>query len=159
MVGINPESFWLGCPAFADEFVRHQPAHGLETSRVVICIDEIVEMSAQFIMRLVVQALDGDVFDGAVHSLKLAVGPGMLDLGQTVLDAVLSTTHVEHMDYVGRRWPAGIAWWESELNAVVGQDDLDFVGYGGNQRLQEGRCRTAAVSADKLDEGEFRRLR
>ena len=94
-------------------------------------------MSAQFIIRLVVEALDGSVFDGAVHSLNLAVGPGMLYLGQPVLNAVLSTPHVEHMGHIGRRRHIGIAGRECELNAVVRQDGVDFLGYGRNHCLQK----------------------
>ncbi len=39
-------------------------------------------------MGLIVEALDGGVLDGAVHPLDLPVGPGMLGLGETVVDII-----------------------------------------------------------------------
>jgi hypothetical protein len=37
-------------------------------------------VATQLAERVVVQAFDGGILDGAVHSLDLAVGPGMLGL-------------------------------------------------------------------------------
>jgi hypothetical protein len=34
-------------------------------------------------MRTIVIALDGRLFEGSIHSIELAVGPGMVRLGQT----------------------------------------------------------------------------
>jgi hypothetical protein len=38
--------------------------------------------------------------DGAVHALDLTTGPRVFDLGQPVLDVVLTATHVEHVRHV-----------------------------------------------------------
>ncbi len=38
-------------------------------------------------MAVVVEALDGRFFDGAVHALDLPVGPGMPGLGGAMIDA------------------------------------------------------------------------
>ena len=40
-------------------------------------------------MAVVVIAFDGGVLDGPVHPFHLPIGPGMVDLGEAVLDAVL----------------------------------------------------------------------
>ena len=37
-------------------------------------------------MGFIVEALDGRILDGAVHPLDLAIGPGVLGLGQTMID-------------------------------------------------------------------------
>ena len=46
-------------------------------------------------MVFVVEAFDGRLLDGAVHSFDLAIGPRMVWLGQAVLDLICLTDHVE----------------------------------------------------------------
>ena len=41
------------------------------------------------------EGLDGGVFDGSVHPLGLTVGPGVVGLGQPVLDLVLGADAIE----------------------------------------------------------------
>ena len=48
-------------------------------------------------MGVVVEALDRSIFDSADHPLDLAVGPGMLGLGQAMIDIIASAGHVEGM--------------------------------------------------------------
>ena len=55
-------------------------------------------------MGLVVIAPDGGVLEGSVHPLDLTVGPRMLGLGQTMLDLVLATDAVEHVEPVAGGW-------------------------------------------------------
>ena len=52
-------------------------------------------MAAQLVVIVVVEALDGRFLDRAVHPLDLSVGPGMLDLGEPVLDAMFVADAVE----------------------------------------------------------------
>ena len=53
------------------------------------------------------ECLDGGLLHRPVHPLGLAVGPGMVGLGELVLDAVLFADAVEGMDHpvplAGRR--------------------------------------------------------
>ena len=79
---------------------------------------------------VVVKAFDCGFFDGVVHPLDLAVRPQMLDLGETVLDAVLAAAHVEYMRHVAGSRAIGIARRKNELNAVVGENSKEFVGDG-----------------------------
>jgi len=46
---------------------------------------------------VVVVTLDGGFLDGPVHSFDLAVGPGMIGLGQAMLDTVTLTGAIEGM--------------------------------------------------------------
>ena len=46
-------------------------------------------MGSQLVVGLVVVAFDGCVLDGSVHAFDLAIGPGMLGLGQAMIDTVL----------------------------------------------------------------------
>ena len=59
-------------------------------------------MAAQLVVIVVVIAFDGCVLDRAVHSFDLAVGPGMIDLGESVFDTVLAATQSEHVRHISR---------------------------------------------------------
>lgn len=78
----------LSGPRLADEFVGREALEGLEPARKVVSRDEVGEMPAELVVALVVEALDGGVLDGPVHSLDLAVGPRMPGLGGAVLNVV-----------------------------------------------------------------------
>jgi hypothetical protein len=54
-------------------------------------------VGAQFLVGLVVEALDGRLLDCAVHALDLAVGPRMPGLGQAMVDVVFGTGILERM--------------------------------------------------------------
>src|SRR4029077_20233691 len=84
----NCESLRLRSPGFANELIRGEPSEGLKASGKVVGVDEVAQMSAQFIVGFVEVAFDGGVLDGAVHPLDLTVGPGMLGLCQAVIDIV-----------------------------------------------------------------------
>jgi len=74
---------------------------------------------------LVVEALDGRLFDGPVHPLDLPVGPRMVRFGEPVLDAILLADHVEaHLTRPGGVAVAGLL---GELDAIIGQDGMDAV--------------------------------
>ena len=45
------------------------------------------EIAAEFVMAFAMEAFDGCLFDGSVHSLDLVVGPGMFDLYPAMFDA------------------------------------------------------------------------
>jgi len=114
MVRIECEQLGFGCPDFADVFVGCEFAQGLETPAVVVSADEVVEVSGQLGMAVVMIAFDGCLFDRAVHPLDLAVGPGMLHFGQAVFDSFLVTDPVE--DVVEGVFVAGLI---GELDTVV----------------------------------------
>jgi hypothetical protein len=78
-------------------------------------------------------AFDRGFLDRPVHPFDLAVGPGMLDLGEPMLDPVLAAAHVEHVGHVGCRGAIGVARRKGELDAVIGQHRVDLVGYGLDQ--------------------------
>ncbi len=88
-------------------------------------------------MAVVVVTFDIRFFDRPVHSLDLAIGPGMLDFVEPALDPVLPATHVEHVRDVSGRGPIRVARRERELNAIIGQDGMDSIGHGRDQSHQE----------------------
>ena len=84
---------------------------------------------------------------------SMPVGPGMVRLGEAVLDVVLAANAVEHVQSVTgcrARTPRGHI---AELNAVVGQHRVDGVGHGLNQGLQEADGRLDADGLMQLGEG------
>lgn len=121
-------------------------------------------------MVVVVEAFDGRLLDGAVHPFDLAVGPGVLDPGQPVLDPMLFTAHVEHVRDPGGGRPVGVARREGELdaprhclsdqwrsNGSIGKDGVDLVWNRLDQRDEEGRGGDPAGLRLQLGEGKFAR--
>jgi hypothetical protein len=106
---VEPESFGLFCPYFADELLGSDALQGLQAPTIVVGVDEHGEVSLELLVAVVVVELDGDLLDGPVHPFDLAVGSGMLHFRKPVLDAVLTTAHVEHMRYVARGRAVGVA--------------------------------------------------
>src|SRR4051794_32359799 len=100
-------------------------------------------MAAQLVVIVVVIAFDGCVLDRAVHSFDLAVGPGMIDLGESVFDTVLAATQSEHVRHIWRVRPICVSRRQPELDAIIGEHRMDFVGNGFDQGDQEGRCGNA----------------
>jgi hypothetical protein len=91
------ESFGLDCPLLADELVGGEAFEGFEPSGEIVGVEEVGEVAAQLVTVLVMVAFDGRLLDCPVHSLDLAVRPGMVRLGQPMFDFLLSTSLVEHM--------------------------------------------------------------
>ena len=133
MVRILGEAFGLGSPCFADEFVGCEAAETLEAAGEVVGGDEVLEVSPELVVAIVVETFDGCVLDGAVHPLDLPIGPGMVDAGEAVLDAMLLASHGEHVGHVPGRGPVGVTWREAKLDAVVGEHGVDPVRHGGDE--------------------------
>jgi hypothetical protein len=93
---VEPKSVWLGCPYFADVFEGCEALKGLQSPSIIVGIDKVVEVRGQLGMAVVMVAFDGGLLDCAVHPLDLAVGSGMLDLGEPVFDLIFVAAHVEH---------------------------------------------------------------
>lgn len=55
-------------------------------------------MGVQVLVGAVVIAPDGRLRDRPVHPLDLAIGPRVVRFGEVVLDAVLQTDPVEHVN-------------------------------------------------------------
>ena len=117
---------------------------------MVVGIHKELQVSAELLMAVVVEALDGRFLDGAVHPLDLTVGPGMIHLGQLVLDVVLIADPVEDVLDV-----PDVLLTRSELHTVVSQHGVDAVGDGLDQVAQEvGRLRLSSA-LDETDKDEF----
>jgi len=140
---------------FADELVRRETLEDLQPSAEVVGVDEDVEMLFELQVAVVVKAFDCGFLNGAVHPLNLAVGRRMLDLGETVLDAVLAAAHVEHMRHLAGSRATGIARRKSELDPIVGENSMDLVGDSCDQGHEECGCRGPARLPNQLYEREL----
>ncbi len=98
-------------------------------------------------MAFVVEAFDGRFLDCAVHPLDLIVGPRVVRHGEAVFDVVcLADPVVAHL---ARRCGVTIARLVGELDAIVGQDRVDAMGYGFQQVFEElpGRLPVSLVAS------------
>jgi hypothetical protein len=79
----------------------------------------------------------------------------VVDLGEAVLDPVLSAPHGEHVGHEPCRWAVGVARRKAKLDAIVGQDGVDLVWNGCDEGDEKGRRRDTVRLLDELDEGEL----
>ena len=152
---IKCEACFLRRPDFADIFVWREALQRLETSAVIVSVDEVDEVIFELSVTIIMIASDGRFLDRPVHALDLTVGPRVLDLSQPMFDPVLPAAHVEHMRHVSRRRAIRVAWRESELNAVVGENRVDLIGDSRDQGLEEGGGRRPSSLFHQLHEGKF----
>lgn len=92
---IDVESFRFFCPTFHDEFERCEPFERLQPFAVVVGIHEGGEVFTQPLMAFVVIAPHGRFLQSAVHALGLTIRPGMVRLGEPVIDIMLGTGQLE----------------------------------------------------------------
>jgi hypothetical protein len=127
MVRIHDKAFGLFVPPLTDVLIGGKPSERFEPLGEVISHQEGREVLFEVLMGLVIVFFDRGFLQGSIHALHLAIGPGMVGFGETVLDAIVLADAIEKM-------VEGIliAFAVSELHAVIGQHRVDFVGYGGN---------------------------
>ena len=101
-------------------------------------------------MIVVVEACDGRLLDGPVHSLPLTIGARVVDLGQPMLDPMLVTDAIE--DVVERLFVVGVV---GNLDAVVGEYRVDGTGHSVDQIAQELRCDHLARFFVEFGRGEL----
>ena len=94
---IDVESRGVFCPDLADVFIGRETIQGLQPTGEVVGVDEVAEVTAQLVVDLVIEALDRRLLDGPVRPLDFAVGPGMLGLGETMIDVGLGAGEFEGM--------------------------------------------------------------
>src|SRR5258708_10646500 len=95
MDGIESKSIRFYLRAVADEFVGREAMERLESFGEVVGSNEVAEVDTQLVVGVVVVALHRGLFDGAVHALDSPVRPGMIGLGEAVVDAAQKLHPVE----------------------------------------------------------------
>jgi len=142
------------CPCLTDVFVGCEPLQGLEPTAEVVDGCEVGQVSSELVVGFVVVALDGRLFDGAVHSLDLTICPGVVGFSQAVLDAVGPADLVEAVDTISGGPAIAIARQVGELDAVIREHGVKPVRRGGDQGFQEahgGRPIGLLVQLDKAN--------
>jgi hypothetical protein len=86
---IDPESFRLGCPLCADEFVKRRTLQSLESAAEVVGVDKIGQILAQLRAIVAMEAFDSGFLNGPIHPLDLPVGRQTFELLHAMSDAVL----------------------------------------------------------------------
>lgn len=95
-------------------------------------------------MIVVMEALDGGLFDGSVHPCDLSISPGMLHFSEPMLDAVIVADPVEDVLEGGPiRGAVG------EPDTIVGQDRVNGVRHRHDEIAQElGRVHLASFGIE-----------
>jgi len=96
------------------------------------------------------EAFDSCLLDGAVHPFHLPICPGMIDLGEAMLNVVFSTCAGKDV-FKGEPvfLPIG------KLNTIIGKDGMDFIGSGLNKLVQERGRLHFSSRCYQFDKGEF----
>lgn len=107
-------------------------------------------MLPQLLMGVVVVAIDGRLFERAVHPLDLTIRPRMTGIGQPMFNPMFGTDAVKQQ-------PEGVAVGRTigELDAVIRQDGMDLVGHSRNQMAQELDCHWSGHPLVQFGESEF----
>lgn len=80
---------------FAYEPVWFEAVEGLQSTSKTVRVNEVLQVPSSLVMIIIVEALDGRVFDCPVHPFHLAICPRMVDLGQPVPGVVLLAGPIE----------------------------------------------------------------
>ena len=83
-------------------------------------------------MVILVEALDGCLFNGAVHALYLTICPRMLHLGQSMFGAINVTNPIKDVAQI-----VDVTSAIGKLDAIVRQYVMDFVGNNLGQIAQK----------------------
>lgn len=143
MVRVVHEPGRLFGPGFADGFVGREATQGLQAAGEVVGRHEVGEMRAEFVVSLVVEALDGRLLDSPVHALDLAIRPRMPRLGQPMFDVEFGTGELEGMAQkrlIPRHHLPDVLWRPAtagrlcEMRAVVGEHRVDLGYPSGRDR-------------------------
>ncbi len=78
-------------------FVGGKSSEGFEPSSEVAGVDEVGAVLPEVLVGLVIEALDGCLLEGSVYAFDLAVGPGMVGFGQTMIEVCSCAGQLEGM--------------------------------------------------------------
>ena len=149
---VYPKTVGFFLPAQTDVLIRGEAGEGFEAFGKVVGVEESGEVRAELIVVFVVVRAHGGLFERAIDAFNLAIGPGVVGTREAVLDVEFSTSQLEGvhaLNLIRRRWLFGrggllllTPLQLDELNTVVGQDSMDFIG----QRLATSARRKSAAT-------------
>ena len=118
----------LFLPAFDEVFIRGEAFERFETCHKMISHQESLQMLFEVVVGLIGVFLHGGVVARAAHAFDLAIRPGVVGCGQPMGDPTLLTDTIAHVKECGL-----ITLAVGELDAMIGQDSVDLIGYSGDQ--------------------------
>lgn len=93
--GLSLSPFGLFCPELTGPLEGCQPSAALEALRELVRIEEGGQVCACAGSGVSRSKHDCGVLDGSVHPFDFAVRPGVLELGEAMLDAQLSAGEIK----------------------------------------------------------------
>src|ERR1043166_2330881 len=123
--------------AIADGLEGRSPSKSLQVLGEVARRHEGKNVGLDVVEAVVMEPLHRRLLDGSVHTLGLAVGPGMVELCQTMLDAVFEADAVKDMPEPRGGRVGSILRQVGKGHAVVGQHRANFIREGGDDMAQE----------------------
>src|SRR5579859_2895005 len=117
-------------PGFADEFIRSKASESFESSGKVVSSHEVSHVCTKLGVAVVMEAVNSGLFDGAIHTFDLSVGPRMPGLSEAMIDSVQKTDPVERVSAETSRGAFTIFGQIGELDSVVGQYGMNAIGNG-----------------------------
>ena len=104
-------------------------------------------------MAVIVVPFYGGILDRAVHSLDLSICPWMVGFGQSMFNPVRLADHVEaHLSGIDGIAISGLL---CELDAVIRQNGVDFVGHNFQHELQKFPSSASVRCFGELGDGEL----
>src|SRR3546814_17865279 len=100
---IDSDALWLFGPELAVVCVGGEAFESLEPLGKVVGGEEVCEVCPQPVVAVVVVAANGGLFDRAVHAFDLTVGPGVVRLGEPMVDARFGASELAGMGRSDRR--------------------------------------------------------
>lgn len=88
MVRIGNQSLWVFRPGLTGHLEGSAPSQCIEVPGEVVGHHECQHVHLQRSGVGIAEGVDRCFLDRKVHALDLAIGPGVVDLGQTMLEAV-----------------------------------------------------------------------
>ena len=119
---IEIKDFWVGLPCFYNELIRGEPFEGFKSLGKVISIYKSFKVGFELGMSLIIIALYSGFLEGSIHTLNLAICPGMVNLRKAMGDVMFMAHTVKNV-------PPGMTIHGSvcKLNTVVGEDGMDLI--------------------------------
>ncbi len=110
-------------------------------------------MFSELIVAVIVVAFYGGILDRTVHSLDLSICPWMVGFGQSMFNPVRLADHVEaHLSGIDGISVSGLL---CELDAIICQDGVDFVGHKFHNILQKFPSSASIRRFGELGDGEL----
>src|SRR5690349_17677575 len=132
---VGTETVRFKLPLMTNEFIRRKPSEGLEALGKVVGHQEDGQVLTQLLMGSVIITINGRFLEGAVHALDLAICPRVIRFRQAMVNTPFGTDTVKQQGKgIAVSGPVG------ELNAVVSQNGVNFVGNGGHKATKKGNC-------------------